>query len=76
MLVEGHLLVGANKMFVDDLKGGLDHLDRAIAIGATLPPHAFSSPRRGQRPKGRMFYNLRDHLVAAGLSGASRRTHE
>ena len=51
MLVEGHLLVGADKMFVDDLKGGLDHLDRAIAIGATLPPHAFSSPAGGKDPR-------------------------
>jgi predicted ATPase len=55
MLVEGHLLVGANKMFVDDLAGGLDHLDRAIAIGATLPPHAFSSPAGGNDPRVACF---------------------
>src|SRR3712207_7935752 len=51
MLVEGHLMVGGQKMFVDDLKGGLEHLDQAIAIGATLPPHAFSSSAGGKDPR-------------------------
>ena len=55
MLVEGYLLVGADKMFVDDLEGGLDDLDRAIAIGATLPPHAFSSPAGGNDPRVACF---------------------
>ena len=51
MLVEGYLLVGTNKMFVNDLQGGLDDLDRAIAIGATLPPQAFSSRAGGNDPR-------------------------
>ena len=51
MLVEGHLMVGADKMFIDDLEGGLDHFDRAIAIGATLPPHAFSTSAGGKDPR-------------------------
>ncbi|MET0828577.1 MAG: NB-ARC domain-containing protein, partial [Microbacterium sp.] len=51
MLVEAHLLVGGDKMFADDLQGGLDHLDRAIAIGATLPPHALSSSAGGKDPR-------------------------
>ncbi len=55
MLVEGHLLVGSNAMFVDDLVGGLEHLDRAIAIGATLPPHAFSARTGGNDPRVACF---------------------
>ena len=32
MLIDGHLLVGTPKMFVDDLQGGLDHLDRDVLL--------------------------------------------
>ncbi len=32
MLIDGHLLVGATLMSFDDLHGGLDHFDRAIAL--------------------------------------------
>jgi hypothetical protein len=34
MLVDGHLVLGANIAFLNDLHGGLDHLDRAIACFA------------------------------------------
>jgi hypothetical protein len=32
MLVDGYLLMGANLAFLDDLRAGLEHLDKAIAI--------------------------------------------
>jgi hypothetical protein len=51
MQVEGHLLVGTNKMFFDDLEGGLEHLDRAIALAASLPLHAFSSKAGANDPR-------------------------
>jgi predicted ATPase/class 3 adenylate cyclase len=37
MLVDGHLAVGANLAFVDDLHGGLDHLDKAIQYHQSEP---------------------------------------
>jgi hypothetical protein len=40
MLLNGHLLMGATIGFMDDLPGGLDHLDQAIALFSTEPTHA------------------------------------
>ncbi|HEX2159934.1 MAG TPA: adenylate/guanylate cyclase domain-containing protein [Actinomycetes bacterium] len=37
MLVDAHLLVGANLAFVDDLHAGLEHLDKAIAYFRSEP---------------------------------------
>ncbi len=37
MLIDGHLLVGATLMTYDDLRGGLDHLDQAIALFPDTP---------------------------------------
>jgi predicted ATPase/class 3 adenylate cyclase len=37
MLVDGHLLMGANLAFLDDLHGGLEHLDEAIAYFRSEP---------------------------------------
>jgi predicted ATPase/class 3 adenylate cyclase len=37
MLVDGHLLMGANLAFLDDLRAGLEHLDKAIAIFRSEP---------------------------------------
>jgi tetratricopeptide (TPR) repeat protein len=37
MLVDGHLLMGANLAFLDDLHAGLEHLDQAIAIFRSEP---------------------------------------
>jgi adenylate cyclase len=51
MRIEGHLLVATPKMFIDDLQGGLDELDRAIALFPTVPLHAFSSRAGGNDPR-------------------------
>ncbi len=40
ILLDGHLVMGATKMFIDDLQGGLDHLDQAIALSASVPARA------------------------------------
>jgi predicted ATPase/class 3 adenylate cyclase len=40
MLIEGHLVVGATEMFIDDLRSGLDHLDQAISLFAGGPARA------------------------------------
>jgi predicted ATPase len=37
MLIDGHLLVGSTLMTYDDLQGGLDHLDQAIALFPDKP---------------------------------------
>jgi predicted ATPase/class 3 adenylate cyclase len=37
MLVDAHLLVGANLAFLDDLRAGLEHLDKAIAYFRSEP---------------------------------------
>jgi tetratricopeptide (TPR) repeat protein len=44
MLINGHLVLGSTVMFIDDLQGGLDHLDQAISLFA-------AGPARGQ-PSG------------------------
>jgi predicted ATPase len=51
MLIEGHLLVGASKIFIDDLRGGIEHFDRAIAHFAAVPLHAYSSTGAGNDPR-------------------------
>jgi predicted ATPase/class 3 adenylate cyclase len=38
--IDGLLLIGTSTAFIDDLQGGLDLLDRAIALFAGSPPHA------------------------------------
>ncbi len=43
MLIDGHLLVGARLMSFDDLHGGLDHLDRAIALFPAQPTRSPSA---------------------------------
>ena len=37
MLIDGHLIVGATRMFISDLQGGLDHFDAAIALFPDVP---------------------------------------
>lgn len=37
MLINGHLVLGSTVMFIDDLQGGLDHLDEAISLFAAGP---------------------------------------
>jgi predicted ATPase len=51
MLIEALLLVGTSKTFINDLQGGLDHLDRAISLFASTPLHAFSSRVGGNDPR-------------------------
>lgn len=50
MLIDGHLLVGSTMMSLDNLQGGLDHLDRAISLFATGPTHARTA-RVGNDPR-------------------------
>ncbi len=50
MRIDGHLALGVSKMFVDDLEGGLRHLDSAIALFAAVPAHAFGR-RVGNDPR-------------------------
>jgi len=38
--IDGHLLVGVNLAFGDDLPGGLEHLERAISLFESGPLHA------------------------------------
>jgi predicted ATPase/class 3 adenylate cyclase len=40
ILLDGHLVLGSTKAFIDDLQGGLDHLDQAIALAASVPARA------------------------------------
>jgi predicted ATPase/class 3 adenylate cyclase len=49
MLVDAHLLVGANLAFVDDLRAGLEHLDKAIAY-FTSEPYPAGRYRLGHNP--------------------------
>jgi predicted ATPase len=39
MRMNGHLLIGATVMFKDDLQGGLEHLEQAIALSRDTPTH-------------------------------------
>ena len=55
MLIDGHLLLGTPMMFVNDLQGGLDHLDRAISLFPAVPTHAFSSRGGGNDPRVACF---------------------
>jgi len=50
MLIDGHLLVGATKSTVDDLEGGLDHFDQAIALFPARPGTA-QTVRVGNDPR-------------------------
>jgi predicted ATPase len=50
MRVDGHLVVGASIGFRDDLAGGLDHLERGIAIFESQRHHAPSRFRLGANP--------------------------
>ena len=49
MLIDGHLVVGALLMFVNDLEGGLAHLDTAIGLIADVPKYGFGV--RGNDPR-------------------------
>jgi predicted ATPase/class 3 adenylate cyclase len=40
ILLDGHLVLGSTKMFIDDLQGGLDHLDQAIGLSASISARA------------------------------------
>jgi predicted ATPase len=48
--IDGHLAVGLSIMFIDDLEGGLRHLDSAIALFPTVPAQAFGR-RVGNDPR-------------------------
>jgi adenylate cyclase len=50
MAIDGHLLVGTTMVTLDDLQGGLDHLDQAIAVFATGPTYP-TSARVGTDPR-------------------------
>ena len=68
MLIDGHLLVGTTLMSFDDLHGGLDHFDQAIA----LFPAQRTRPRTAQdreRSPDLVPDHLRDHPLDARLSG-------
>jgi predicted ATPase len=43
LLIEAHFVVGSVLMFVEDLHGGLDHLDQAIALIESQPLYARSN---------------------------------
>jgi predicted ATPase/class 3 adenylate cyclase len=47
---DGHFLVGTTMAFVDDLQGGLEHLDRAISLFGTGPGRARTA-RPGNDPR-------------------------
>ena len=49
--IEGQLLVGVGQMFNGDLKGGLDVLDGATALFASVGPHAFRARMGGPDPR-------------------------
>ncbi len=40
MLINGHLVLGSTMVFINDLQGGLDHLDQAISLFEAGPAHA------------------------------------
>ena len=50
MLIDGHLVVGSTMVFIDDLQGGLDHLDQAISLFAAGPTQARTA-RVGNDPR-------------------------
>jgi predicted ATPase/class 3 adenylate cyclase len=50
MLIDGHLVVGSTKVFIDDLQGGLDHLDQAISLFAGRATRARTT-RGGNDPR-------------------------
>ena len=75
MLIDGHRLAGTNLMFVNDLQGGLDHLELAIAMFAGRPG-AQIQPAGWKRSQGRLFHDRRVHPVAPGPPGSRRRTCE
>jgi hypothetical protein len=54
MLVDGHLVIGANLAFMNDLHGGLEHLDKAIGFfgAGPSPSHRF---RLGNNPRVACF---------------------
>ena len=54
ILIDGHLLVGSTMLFIDDLKGGLDHLDQAISLFAGGPTRARTT-RVGNDPRVACF---------------------
>lgn len=47
---DGHFLVGTTRAFVDDLRGGLDHIDRSISLFAAGPGRARTT-RPGNDPR-------------------------
>ena len=55
MLVEAHLRVGASKVFVSDLVGGLEHLDKAMAQFPAVSRHGFAGRAGGNDPRVACF---------------------
>lgn len=51
MLIEAHLRAGVSKVFGDDLRAGLDHLDRAIALFPAVGLHGFPTRGAGSDPR-------------------------
>jgi hypothetical protein len=49
MLVDGHLVLGSSQVFLNDLHGGLEHLDRAIGYFPSQP-HPSRRFRLGNNP--------------------------
>ena len=54
MLIDSHLVLATNLIFGNDLRGGLDRLDRAISMFAAGPAHKFSA-RGGADPRVACF---------------------
>ena len=50
IMIDGHLAVGLSMMFVNDLEGGLHHLESAIALFGDAPAQAFGR-RVGNDPR-------------------------
>jgi hypothetical protein len=66
MRIDGHRLVGVSLMFVNDLQGGLDHLERAISMFAGGKAHQPSSGG-GNDPRVACFTSAAFTLWLLGL---------
>jgi len=66
MQVDGHRLVGVSLMFVNDLQGGLDHLERAISMFTGGKANQVSA-RGGNDPRVACFTSAAFTLWLLGL---------